>query len=108
MRDIPDTQENRVGIAEHTFSFNGDVGMPDRISTVQAEEGCLAFGRVKGQSRLIRPSDNFIYSWLYGHHYHVIIAGITGYLQMICIRTHIGIRLEFGQQIVYVDCEKEQ
>ena len=61
---IPDTRENRVGIAEHSFSVNGGVGLPGRFCIVLAQEGCLAFGCVKRQSRLIRPSDHFIYFWL--------------------------------------------
>ena len=58
---VSGTHENREGIAEHSFSINGDVGLPGRFLTVQDEEGCLAFGCAKGQSRLIRPSDHFIY-----------------------------------------------
>ena len=61
---VSDSQENLDGISEHSFSINGHVGLPGRFCTVQAEEGCLAFGCVKGQSRLIRPSGNFIYFWL--------------------------------------------
>ena len=49
---VPDTQENRDGIAEHPFSINGDVGLPGRFCTVQVEEGSLAFGSVKCQSNL--------------------------------------------------------
>ena len=36
---VPDTQEDLEGIAEHSFSINGDVGLPGRFCTVQAEEG---------------------------------------------------------------------
>ena len=65
---------------------------------VQAEEGCLAFGCYKSQSRLMGPSDHIIYFWLFGCHDHVLTAGMD---------THIGIFLEFGHVIVYVDIEKE-
>ena len=61
---VSDTHENQEGIAEHSFSINGDVGLSSRFCTVQAEEVCVAFGCVKGQSRLIRSSDLFIYFWL--------------------------------------------
>ena len=33
--------------------------------------------------------------------------GTTGYQQIISIGTHKGILLKFGQEIVYVGCEKE-
>ena len=108
MPDISVTQENREGISEHTLSFNGDAGMLDRICSVMSEDGCLQFGCAKGQSRHIRPSENYIYSWLYGRHDHVIISGTTCYLQMISIRTHIGILQELGQEIVYVDCVRRE
>ena len=49
---VSDTQENRERIAEHQFSINGDVWLPGRFRTVQAEEGSLAFGCVKGQFRI--------------------------------------------------------
>ena len=49
---ILDTQENQEGIVEHSFSINGDVGLPGRCCTVQAERGCLALGCVAGQSCL--------------------------------------------------------
>ena len=61
---ISDTQEDREGIAEHSFSVNGDVGLPGRFYTVLAEEGRLALGRLEGQYRLSRPSDHCIYIWL--------------------------------------------
>ena len=35
---IPDTQENREGVSEQSFSINGDVGLLDRFSAVQAKE----------------------------------------------------------------------
>ena len=38
---IPDTQENREGIAEHSFSVNGDVGLPGYFCTVQPDEDRL-------------------------------------------------------------------
>ena len=41
---VPDTQVNRDGIAEHSFSVDGDVGLPGRFCTVLPEEGCLALG----------------------------------------------------------------
>ena len=104
---VSDTQENREGIAEHPFSIHGDVGLPGRFCKVQAEEGCIAFGCVKGQSRFISPSDHFIYFWLLGRRDHVLIAGTTGYQQIISIGTHKGILHEFGQGIICVDCEKE-
>ena len=74
---VSDTQKNREGIAEHSFSINGDVGFPGCFCTVQAASAQsrlkmavshldvlrvnLVFGCVKGQSRLIRPSDHFIF-----------------------------------------------
>ena len=87
---VSDTQENREGIAEHLFSINGDVRLPGRFCPGQAEEGCLALRCVKGQSRLIRPSDHFIYFRLLGRHDHVLIADTTGYQQIIRIGTHIS------------------
>ena len=56
---VCNTQENMEGIADHTSSFNGDVGLPYRMCPVQADEGCLAFGYAKDQSRLIRHCDHF-------------------------------------------------
>ena len=41
---VPDTQDNLEGIARHSFSLNGDVGLPGGFCPVQAEEGCLTFG----------------------------------------------------------------
>ena len=58
---VSETQENREGNAEHSFSINCDVGLPSRLCTVLAEEGCLAIRYAMGQSRLIRPSDHFVY-----------------------------------------------
>ena len=104
---VPDTKENREWIAEHPSCINCDVGLPGRICTAQTEEGYLTFGCVKGQSRLIRPSDHFIYFRLQGCHDHVLIAGTTGYQQIISIVTHKGIHLESGQEIVHAECEKE-
>ena len=49
---VSDSQENREGIPEHSFSINGDVGLPGRFCTVQAEEDCLTFGSANG---LISP-----------------------------------------------------
>ena len=48
---VPETPKNREVIAEHSFSINGDVGLPGHFCTVQAEEDCLTFGCVKCQSR---------------------------------------------------------
>ena len=104
---ISDTHENRKWIAEHSFSTNGNVGLPGCFCTVLTEEGCLTFVCFRGQSHLIRPSVHFVYFWLFGRHVHVLIAGTTGYQQIISISTHKGILLEFGQEIVYVDCVKE-
>ena len=58
---VPDTQDHREWIAVHLFSINGDVGLPGRFCTGQAEEGCLALGCVECQSRLSRPCDHYIY-----------------------------------------------
>ena len=77
---VCNTQENMEGIADHTSSFNGDVGLPYRMCPVQADEGCLAFGYAKDQSRLIRHCDHFTHLFLHGRHDHVIIAGATGLL----------------------------
>ena len=40
----PDIQENMEGIADHSFSVNGDVGLAGGFCTVKAEEGRLEFG----------------------------------------------------------------
>ena len=61
---VPGTQENREGIAEHSFAISGDVGLPSRFCTVLAEEDCLEFGFIKGQSRLFRSNGHFTYFWL--------------------------------------------
>ena len=95
---VLDTQENLEGIAELSSLINGDVGLPGRFCTAQPEEGCVAFGCVKCQSRLI---------WLLERHNHVLIAGTAGYQQIISIGTYQSINKDFGQEIVYVDCEKE-
>ena len=70
---VLDTQDNRDGIAEYSFSVYGDVGLPGRFCTAlaeecrlalvegQSEECRLALVRVEGQSRHSRPSDHFIY-----------------------------------------------
>ena len=60
---VPDTKENWEGIAEHSSSINGDVGLPGRFRTVLTGKGSAAFGCVQCHSRLIRPSDHFIYIW---------------------------------------------
>ena len=39
-------------------------GEEECFNTVQAEEGCLEFGCVKGQYLLARPRDHIIYFWL--------------------------------------------
>ena len=85
---VPDTKEDLEGIAEHSFSINGDVGLPGRFCILQAEEGHHALGCVDLQSRLSRPSGHFIFFWLRRFDDHVLIAG---YCQMISIGTHIGI-----------------
>ena len=105
---VLDAQEDRKGIAEHSFSIKGEIGLQGRFCTVQAEEGCLAFGCAKCQSRLIRPSDHFIYFLLKGRHHHVLITGTVDYQQIISIGTHKGILLEFGQKIVFVDWGKDR
>ena len=94
------------GCSEHLFSVNGDVGLPGCFCTVLAEEGCHTLGCVKGQSRLSRPSYNFIYFRLQGCHDCVLIAGTAGYQQIISLGTHKGIVLGYGQ-ITYEDCEKD-
>ena len=47
---VPDTPKNWEGIAEHWFSIIGDVGLPGRFCTIQAEGGHLSLGCVEGQS----------------------------------------------------------
>ena len=59
--DVSDTQEN---LANHSFSVNGDAGLPGRFYAVQADEGRLVFGCAEGQSTPTRPSNNFLYFWL--------------------------------------------
>ena len=104
---VPDTHEHLEWIAEHSFSIIGDVGLPGRFCTVQTEDDCHAVGCVMCQSQFIRASNHIIYFWLQGRHDHVLIAGTAGYQQIIIIGTNIGILIEFGLEIIYVDCEKE-
>ena len=104
---LPDSQENREGIAEHYLSVNGEVGLPGRFCTTQAEEGCLAIECVEGQSCHSRPRDHFIYILLSKCDNHPLIAGAVGYHQIISIDTHTGIVLQFDQNVIYVDSEDE-
>ena len=58
---VPFTHNNLEGIAEHFFSVNGGVGLPDHYCTVLAEDSHHAVGCIEGQSRLSRTIDHLIY-----------------------------------------------
>ena len=51
-------QKNREGVAEHSFSVNGDVGLPDSFCIVQAEEGRLALGCMRFNLALVDQATN--------------------------------------------------
>ena len=101
---VPDIQENREGIADHSFSINGDVGLPGYFCTVQTEEGRLA---PEAQSRLSRPSDLLSTFGCKDTMIMPFFAGTASYRQITSVDTLKGIVPEFDLEIVYVDCEKE-
>ena len=97
---VPDTQENLEEIAEHSFSVNGDVGLPGRFCTVQAEEGRLALGEVRVNLTIAVDATTLSTS---GCKDATIMSLLRALRTINSVGTHKGIVLEFDQEIANVD-----